>query len=255
MKSKSVKVMLVLFCSLLFSAGCGKQEAKPLTIAAAASLEKIFTQRLIPLFNERYPKIKIEGTYSGSGNLQLQIEQGLPADIFISASPKQMQALEMKSIVKKENVVELLENKVVLIVPKASAKKIGSFEELVDCKHIALGESKSVPAGQYAQEILMNLSLWEAVSKRASFGTGVTQVLHWVAEGSADAGIVYATDALTNKKVQVVAEAPQGIMDKPVIYCLGILKTTDNSKLFAEFLMSDEAQKVFKEYGFTPVKR
>ena len=255
MKSKSVKVLLALLCFLLLVAGCGKQEVKPLTIAAAASLEKIFTQRLIPLFNERYPKIKIEGTYSGSGNLALQIEQGLPADIFVSASPKQMEVLEQKGIVKKENVVELLENKVVLIVPKASATKIGSFEELANCKHVALGEPKSVPAGQYAQEILTKLDLWEAVSKKASFGTGVTQVLHWVAEGSADAGIVYATDALTNKKVQVVAEAPQGTLTKPVIYCLGILKTTDESKLFAEFLLSDDAQKIFKEYGFAPIKR
>ena len=255
MRFKSVKVLLALLCFLLLLAGCGKQEDKPLTIAAAASLEKNFTQRLIPLFNERYPKIKIEGTYSGSGNLQLQIEQGLPADIFISASPKQMQALEMKSIVKKENVVELLENKVVLIVPKASANKISSFEELANCKHVALGDPKSVPAGQYAQDILTNLNLWEVVSKRASFGTGVTQVLHWVAEGSADAGIVYATDALTNKKVQVVSEAPEGTMAKPVIYCLGVLKTTKESKLFADFLLSDEAQKIFEEYGFTTIKR
>ena len=229
MKSKSVKVLLALLCSLLLLAGCGKQEAKPLTIAAAASLEKIFTQRLIPLFNERYSKIKIEGTYSGSGNLQLQIEQGLPADIFVSASPKQMEVLEKKGIVKKENVVDLLVNKVVLIVPAAAANKIGSFEELVNCKHPALGDPKSVPAGQYAKEILTKLNLWEAVSKKASFGTSVTQVLHWVAEGSADAGIVYATDALTNDKVEVVAEAPQGTRAKPAIYCLGILKATKES--------------------------
>ena len=255
MKSKSVKVLLALLCSLLLLAGCGKQDEKPLTIAAAASLEKIFTQRLIPLFNERYPKIKIEGTYSGSGNLQLQIEQGLPAEIFVSASPKQMQALEKKGIVKKENVVDLLVNKVVLIVPAAAANKIGSFEELVNCSHPALGDPKSVPAGQYAKEILTKLNLWDEVSKRASFATGVTQVLHWVAEGSADAGIVYATDALTNEKVQIVAEAPQGTMAKPAIYCLGILKATKESKLFADFLLSDEAQKVFEEYGFATIKR
>ena len=255
MKSKSVKVLLALLCSLLLLAGCGKQEAKALTIAAAASLEKVFTQRLIPLFNGRYPKIKIEGTYSGSGNLQLQIEQGLPADIFVSASPKQTQELAKKGIVKKEYVIELLENKVVLIVPQGSTKKITKFEDLALSKQPALGDPKSVPAGQYAQEILTNLNLWDEVSKRASFGTGVTQVLHWVAEGSADTGIVYVTDALTNKKVQVVAEAPQGTVAKPAIYCLGVLKTTKESKLFADFLVSDEAQKIFEEYGFTTIKR
>ena len=86
MRFKRVKVLLALLCSLLILAGCGKQEEKPLTIAAAASLEKIFTQRLIPLFNEHYPKIKIEGTYSGSGNLQLQIEQGQSRGLSPNAS-------------------------------------------------------------------------------------------------------------------------------------------------------------------------
>ena len=255
MKFKSFRIVAVLICLLLILVGCGKQESKPLTIAAAASLEKIFTQRLIPLFNERYPKIKIEGTYSGSGNLQLQIEQGLPADIFVSASPKQMQALAKKGLVKKEKVFELLENKVVLIVPKGSTKKITKFEDIALSQQPALGDPKSVPAGQYAQEILQKLNLWDEVSKRASFGTAVTQVLHWVAEGSADAGIVYATDALTNNKVQVVAEAPKGTMAKPAIYCLGVLKDNKESKLFADFLLSDEAQKIFEEYGFATIKR
>ncbi len=255
MRFKSFRIVAALLCFLLIVAGCSKQESKPLTVASAASLEKIFTKRLIPLFNKHYPKIKIEGTYSGSGNLQLQIEQGLPADIFVSASPKQMLLLEKKGIIKKEHVFELLENKVVLIVPQGSTKKITKFEDLALSKQPALGDPKSVPAGQYAQEILTNLNLWDEVSKRASFGTGVTQVLHWVAEGSADAGIVYATDALTNEKVQIVAEAPQGTMAKPAIYCLGILKATKESKLFADFLLSDEAQKIFEEYGFATIKR
>ena len=241
MRFKSFRIVAALLCFLLILAGCGKQESRPLTIAAAASLEKVFTQKLIPLFNGRYPKIKIEGTYSGSGNLQLQIEQGLPADIFVSASPKQTQELAKKGIVKKEYVIELLENKVVLIVPQGSTKKITKFEDLALSKQPALGDPKSVPAGQYAKEILTNLNLWDEVSKRASFGTGVTQVLHWVAEGSA--------------KVQVVAEAPQGTVAKPAIYCLGILKDTKESKLFADFLLSDEAQKIFEEYGFATIKR
>ena len=255
MRFKSIRLLATLFCFLLILAGCGKQEGKPLTIAAAASLEKVFTQRLIPLFNERYPKIKIEGTYSGSGNLQLQIEQGFSADIFVSASPKQMQALAKKGIVKKEHVLGLLENKVVLIVPQSSARKLTRFEDLALSKQPALGDPKSVPAGQYAQEILTKLNLWDEVSQRASFATGVTQVLYWVAEGSADAGIVYATDALSNKNVRIVAEAPVGSMSKPAIYCLGILKETKENKLFADFLLSDEAQKIFEEYGFATIKR
>ena len=96
------------------------------------------------------------------------------------------------------------------------------------------------------------------MSAKASLGTNVTQVLNWVAEGSADAGLVYATDAaLLKDKVQVVAEAPQGALQKPVIYPIGVLQKAPQAaaaKEFAAFLQSDEAMKIFEEYGFARAK-
>lgn len=251
MKFKALKILVMCLCFLTLLPGCGGKPAKKVvTIAAAVSLEKIFTQRLIPLFQETHQDIEFEGVYSGSGNLQLQIERGLPADIFISASPKQMQALVAKGLVKEDKVVTLVENKVVLIVPAKAQDNIRGFEDIIYSKQPALGNPKSVPAGQYAYEILHNLQVWEDVSRRASFANGVTEVLCWVAEGSADAGIVYATDARGVEKVKVVAEANSEILREPVSYYLGTLSDKRAAEDFAKFLQGEEAQKIFMEYGF-----
>lgn len=214
-----MKKLLCLVFSLMLAvmaAGCGggdKQAAAPqagktLRLVAAASMEKVFTQKLIPLYQQKHPEIKIEGVYDASGKLQAQIESGLAADVFISAANKQMNALSDKGYMDKSTVKPLLENKLVLIVPK-SGSEIKGFNDFSKAKHPAIGDPASVPAGQYAKEALSKLDQWDAIQSKVSLGTNVTQVLNWVAEGSADAGLVYATDAaLLKDKVTVVAEAP-----------------------------------------------
>lgn len=262
------KILCLMFAVLLLIvAGCGGGEqkaaasknVKTLRLAAAASMEKVFTQKLIPMYQKQHPDVKIEGVYDASGKLQAQIESGLAADVFISAANKQMKALGEKGYMDKSTVKPLLENKLVLIVPVKNANAaIKNFENLTLAKHPAIGDPASVPAGQYAKEALSKLGLWEQVSAKASLGTNVTQVLNWVAEGSADAGLVYATDAaLVQDKVKVVAQAPQGSLQKQVIYPIGVLQKAQQAaaaKDFAEFLQSDEAMKVFEEYGFARVK-
>lgn len=183
------------------------QEPVTILAAAAASLKYSFDEELIPMFQDRYPWITVEGTYDSSGKLQTQIEEGMEADVFMSAAMKQMQDLEAGGYVDEADEVKLLENKIVLIVPEGADSGIVSFEDIVKADTIALGDPESVPVGQYAQEALTNLNLWDEVTPKTSFGTNVTEVLNWVAEGSADAGIVYATDAATTHQVRVVAEA------------------------------------------------
>lgn len=260
------KIVLLLLAAMLVMAGCGSeqkaantQDTKTLRLAAAASMEKVFTQKLIPLYQQKHPGVKIEGVYDASGKLQSQIESGLAADVFISAANKQMQALSDKGYMDKSTVKPLLENKLVLIVPVQNANaEIKNFASLKAAKHPAIGDPASVPAGQYSKEALTKLGLWEQVSAKASLGTNVTQVLNWVAEGSADAGLVYATDAaLLKDKVKVVAEAPKGSLAKPVIYPIGVLQKAPQAaeaKSFAEFLQTDEAMKIFEEYGFARAK-
>ncbi len=255
---------LVICLMTLTMVGCGsKQEntgEKPVTVhvAAAASLEKVFEQQLIPMFNKKHPEIKIQGVYDASGKLQSQIENGLNADVFISAANKQMQALDKKGYMDSASIKPLLENRLVLIVPVKSVGAVKSFADLAQAKHPAIGDPASVPAGQYAKEALTSLGIWEQVQAKASLGTNVTQVLNWVGEGSADAGLVYATDtALIKDKVKIIAEAPAGSLRKPVIYPLGILKKAPQAaaaKELAVFLQTDEAMQVFEKYGFAKVK-
>ena len=229
------------------------QEPVTILIAAAASLEYSLRDELIPMFQEQYDYITVEGTYDSSGKLQTQIEEGLPADLFFSAAQKQMDALNEQGLMDSDSIVDLLENKIVLITPTGIESTVTSFEEIGNAASIALGDPESVPVGQYAQEALTNLGLWDSIQPKVSFGTNVTEVLNWVAEGSADVGIVYATDAATTDRVTVVAEAPEGSLATPVIYPVGIVGASQQkeaAQLFLEFLQSDEAMAVFEKYGF-----
>ena len=238
-----------------------KEEAKAdlgeqsILVAAAASLKNAYEDELIPMFEEQYPGVTVEGTYDSSGKLQTQIEEGLEADVFMSAATKQMKALDEEGMIASDTIVNLLENKIVLIVPTGSDSKIDSFEKIGDAASIALGDPESVPAGQYAKEALTNLNVWDSIQDKVSFGTNVTEVLNQVAAASADAGIVYATDAASMAdQVTVVAEAPEGSLEKKVIYPVAVVKATaheDAAKAFVDFLQTPEAIKVFEAYGFT----
>lgn len=249
--------LLLIICSLFLCIGCSKKPAEQTTIkfAAAASLEKMFEQKLIPMYQKQNPQVKLEGVYGGSGALQVQIEQGLDAAVFISASQKQMQALKAKQLVSSDT--PLLRNDLVLIAPKNSTIAITSFSDFGKAKHPAIGDYKYVPAGQYAKEALTKLGLWQDLAPRVSMASNVVEVLNWVAQGSADAGIVYATDAASNKNVKVLAVLPQGILKKPIVYPLGVLKKNEANphvQSFVDFLQSKEAQAVYKEFGFGIIK-
>lgn len=223
-------------------------------VAAAASLKNAYEDELIPMFEEQYPGVTVEGTYDSSGKLQTQIEEGLEADVFMSAATKQMKALDEEGMIASDTITDLLENKIVLIVPTGSDSKIDSFEKIGDAASIALGDPESVPAGQYAKEALTSLNVWDSIQDKVSFGTNVTEVLNQVAAASADAGIVYATDAASKAdQVTVVAEAPEGSLEKKVIYPVAVVKATaheDAAKAFVDFLQTPEAIAVFESYGF-----
>ena len=186
-------------------------EETEILVAAAASLKNAYEDKLIPMFEEANPGVTVKGTYDSSGKLQTQIEEGLEADVFMSAAKKQMTALDEEGMIASDTITDLLENKIVLIVPTGNEKKLEKFEDIENADSIALGDPASVPAGQYAQEALTNLGIWDKIQDKVSFGTNVTEVLNQVAAASADAGIVYATDAASMAdQVEVVAEAPEG---------------------------------------------
>ena len=213
-------------------------------------------------FNETYPDVEILYNADGSGTLQTQIEEGSRCDIFFSAATKQMDALVDEELAKKDSVVDLLENKVVLIKPKDGETKVTGFENITDAKNIALA-GENVPVGQYSREIFKNLGIEDDVNKmEINEGKNVTDVLASVSEGSNEIGIVYATDATSvADKVDVIAEAPEGSLETPVLYPVGLTVDAEASDeeaaaadAFLEYLQTDDAMKVFEEYGFAAYK-
>ena len=282
MKRKIVSLLLVSAMTAVLAAGCGSSEENAdasdssqseteadtqeegqeesgedekteILVAASASLEYAYEDELIPMFEEQNPDITVSGTYDSSGKLQTQIEEGMEADVFMSAATKQMDALTEEGMIEEDSVTDLLENKIVLITSADSQLELSSFEDITKADTIAIGDPASVPVGQYSEEALTNLGRWDQVLAKASLGTNVTEVLNWVAEGSAQAGIVYATDAATTDKVKVVAEAPEDSLAEPDIYPVGIVSASENKEAaekFVEFLKSDEAIQIFEDYGF-----
>ena len=234
-------------------------EETEILVAAAASLKNAYEDKLIPMFEEANPGVTVKGTYDSSGKLQTQIEEGLDADVFMSAAKKQMIALDEEGMIASDTITDLLENKIVLIVPTGNEKKLEKFEDIEKADSIALGDPASVPAGQYSEEALTNLGIWDKIQDKVSFGTNVTEVLNQVAAASADAGIVYATDAASMAdQVEVVAEAPEGSLAKKVIYPVAVVKGTAHeevAKEFVAFLQTDKAITVFEEYGFSSAQQ
>lgn len=234
------------------SAKAAMAETVEINVSAAASLTDA-AAKLAEAFVKQHPEIKLVYNFGSSGKLQQQIEEGAPADLFLSAGQKQMNALAEKKLIDSDSRVDLLKNEVVLIVPADSSLELSSFEDVVkdDVKMIAIGEA-SVPVGQYTEEIFTYLGLWDQVQAKANFGQDVRNVLAWVEEGQADCGVVYATDAAITEKVKVVAVAPEG-SHKPVVYPAAVIKTAEHpseAQTFLDFLKTPEATAIFEQYGF-----
>ncbi|MEA5535968.1 molybdate ABC transporter substrate-binding protein [Crocosphaera sp. XPORK-15E] len=224
-----------------------------LTVSVAASVQDAM-KAIQPIYQTANPNIDIVYNFGSSGSLQQQIEQGAPTDIFISAAPKQMNALQQKDLILTETRKNLLENQVVLVTPK-DFKETLTFETLgnANLDKIALGEPTSVPAGQYAKEVLTSLKSFDKLTSKLVFAKDVRQVLFYVETGNVDAGIVYGTDAKISDKVKIAATAPEG-SHAPIVYPVAVVKDSKNPEeamKFVDFLLSDQGKKVFEEYGFT----
>jgi len=224
-----------------------------LTVSAAASLVDVLNE-LQRLYGKRHPDTKLIYNFGGSGMLLLQIEQGAPVDIFISAAPAPVDTLEEKGLLLAGTRVNLAENRMVLIVPSNSTNITG-FADLPqpNVRVIALGEPASVPAGHYAQQVLEHMRIYQQVRPKVVLAKDVRQVLAYVETGDADAGIVYATDARITSRVRVIAQAPADSHD-PVIYPAAVIRRSANpaeAREFLSFLAGPEARAAFVKYGFT----
>ncbi|WP_337104222.1 molybdate ABC transporter substrate-binding protein [Paenibacillus sp. YIM B09110] len=228
-----------------------------LTISAAASMTDALTE-IQKTYEAANTSIKLNFNFGASGALQQQIEQGAPADLFLSAAAKNMTALVDQQLIDANQQINLLGNELVVVVPSDAATVIEKMEDLTkeDVKTVAIGIPESVPAGNYAKEALTNVKLWDALQSKSVQAKDVRQVLQYIETGNADAGFVYKTDALTTDKVKI-AYSVDAATYKPIVYPIGVVKATkhlEEAEKFYTYLQSQEALDVFIKYGFSVSK-
>jgi len=226
-------------------------QSSMVTVSVAISLKDALGE--VKNLYEKQTQTKITYNFGASGSLQQQIEQGAPVDLFISAANKQIDALEKQNLLARGTRQILARNQLVLITPQ-NETKIQKFTDLTQpsVTKIAMGEPKSVPAGQYGAEVLKFYNLLEALKPKIIYAKDVRQVLTYVETGNVNAGMVYATDAKTSQKVNVVATAPKE-SHAPIVYPMAVLKNSKNlntAQSFAKFLISKPSKAVFKKYSF-----
>ena len=239
-------------------------EPVELIVFAAASMTETITE-IAEMYKEVAPNVTLIITFDSSGTLKTQIEEGADCDVFISAAQKQMNALDITSdtntegldFILSESRVNILENKVVLVVPEGNPAGVASFDDVATdvVSTIALGNS-DVPVGQYSEDIFTNMGIWDAIQGKITFGTNVKEVTTWVSEGTVDCGVVYATDA-NAADLQVIAEASADMMTKSATYPAAVLKASQHvveAQAFLDYIQSDACAAVFEAAGFSVIK-
>lgn len=279
-RSKAIATLLALAVSMTAClTGCGRtntntnadaSEKTELVVFAAASMTETLNQ-IKTDYEAQHKDITLTYNFDSSGTLKTQIQEGATCDVFISAAQKQMDQLdaskdntanpEQLDFINSDSRMDLLENKVVLVVPENNPKNINSFDDLKSKLEsgdvlLAMGNS-DVPVGQYTQKILQYWGLDEKAMADAgeiTYGSNVKEVTTQVSEGSADCGVVYYTDAYS-AGLKIVGEATEKMCGK-TIYPAAVMKNSEHPEQAQEFLAylsSDAAAKVFEKVGFVAV--
>ena len=243
-------------------------EPVELIVFAAASMTETMNQ-LKEMYEQNNPSVTVTYNFDSSGKLLTQIKEGADCDLFISAAPKQMNAMDGSLIgdaeknpdgldlIVTDSRIDLLENKVTLAVPEGNPKGIESFDQLAQLLKsgdvlLAIGNS-DVPVGQYTQKIFAYYGLDEsAMTDCLTYGNNVKEVTTQVSEAAADCGIIYATDAYSAGLT--VVDSATAEMCGQVIYPAAVLKgeKEEAAQAFLDYLQTADAMEVFKSVGFSP---
>lgn len=245
--------LLILLSFAYLFIGCSSEE---LIIFGAMSLTDALTE-VSQRFGEAQ-NVKVYCNFAGSSTLQRQIEKGAPADVFISASPKQIDALQGEGLIDEDSRRAILNNRLVLVAPVNSSLSITDAGQLAQdsIRRIAIGEPSSVPAGIYGKEALTHLGVWDAVQPKLIPSADVRSTLAYVGFGEVDLGIVYQTDAAISRKVKIIYQFPDS-SHSPIVYPAAVLLNTghkDLAQAFLKYLQTAEATAIFEKYGFSVVQ-
>ena len=236
-------------------AGPTRAQARRLTVFAAASLKEALEAIAAAYGASGKPEPVL--SFAGSNQLARQIDQGAPADLFISADEDWMNWLAERKLIAPASRLDLLGNRLVLVAPAGGAPvTINTSLDLAGLLkggRLALPDPQAVPAGKYAKAALTQLGLFESIKDKIAGTENVRMALMLVARGEAPLGIVYATDAIADSKVSVIGTFPADT-HPPIIYPAALTTTARlDASDFLGFLTSPRAQAIFTAHGFTPL--
>lgn len=249
---------LLCLCTLIVATAIAPVSAQtPLTVFAAASLKESLDEAASAY--QRASGTPVQVSYAASSTLARQVEQGAPADVFVSADQEWMDYLQQRKLIDPAMRRDLLGNTLVLVAPAASTaqvdlRKHGALLAALGAQgRLAVGQTASVPAGKYARAALQALGQWDAVQPRLAESESVRSALMLVARGETPLGIVYGSDAQAEPKVRVVATFPAD-SHAPIVYPVAPLRASAHAKAAAEFvrwLRTPPAQAIFRRHGFS----
>ncbi|WP_128896822.1 molybdate ABC transporter substrate-binding protein [Longirhabdus pacifica] len=260
-KARTARIMIFMLCSMLILTSCQTtdeiSENTEFTVSVASSMSNVM-EDIVKQYEQTYDDVKITLNYGGSGKLAQQITQGAPVDVFVSANTYWMDKLHEDDFIISNTQKTIAGNTLVMVVNKNTQDNISSFDELsVDnVQHIALGDPETVPAGKYAKEVLQSIQKWNDVASLIVLAKDVRQVLTYVESGNVDVGFVYVSDAMTSEEVQIVGQADSA-WHSPIMYTAAAVANRNESEAaeaFIQYLISDQAQSIFDDYGFEMIE-
>jgi molybdate transport system substrate-binding protein len=255
MKSLLRRAMLTL--TVLVGLAAAPAQAQTLTVLAAASLQNALDEAGAAFTRAGGPPVRF--SYAGSSALARQIEQGAPADIFVSADAAWMDYVAERKLIVSGSRRDLLTNRLALIAPRASRTRLAVGRGMPIARALGGGRlamaAPEVPAGKYGRAALTSLGVWPAVQDRVASGENVRTALLYVSRGEAPLGIVYDTDARIDPKVRIVGLFPEGSHPR-IVYPGAVLASSKNpaAPRFLAFLRGSQGRTIFRKYGFTPLR-
>ena len=248
-----MKKLFIFLVSLLIIIPAVSFAADKVIVFAASSTTNMIDE-VLAVYNKKGGNAY--GSYAASGALAKQIQSGAPAGIFISANKEWMDKLEKEGSVDESSRKNLFGNKLVLITNKKNNIKVDfskkvDFTSILQNEKLVIGAPESVPAGQYAKQSFTKLGYWDSLQKNIVTAANVRDALAFVSRGEALLGVVFGTDAAADKNVTVVAEFPENTHND-IRYPVAVIKDNSNQevKKLYNFLISDEAKKIYEKYGF-----
>ena len=250
LRSRFLFGWLALAC-VLWGCANSAENSHDITVFGAASTADALTELAEVWRAQTGQRVRL--SFASSSTLARQIENGAPADIFLSANPSWMDYLEMKGLLASGTRRDLLSNRLVLISPKGAEPHFdlspGAPPPRAYQGLLAVGDPKHVPAGIYARQALIHLGWWSAFEKRLAPARDVRTALLLVESGEVGLGLVYATDAQASGKITLLGRLPADLHD-PITYPLALCRGNEETPGFYKFLLSSRASTLFRSYGF-----